>query len=101
MSDAVYYKDGKPVNGWIDQLGVKKHFVDGRLHCDDGPALISSAVSTWYQHGKRHREDGPAYEWDDGRVQWWLNDMEYRFDSWLNSVDLSDEDRTLLKLEWG
>ena len=28
----------------------------------------------WYLNGKRHREDGPAYECSDGYKWWYLND---------------------------
>jgi hypothetical protein len=28
----------------------------------------------WFLNGKRHRVDGPAIEWSDGRSwSWWLN----------------------------
>ena len=27
----------------------------------------------WYKNGKRHREDGPAYEWTDGSKGWYLD----------------------------
>ena len=27
----------------------------------------------WYFNGERHREDGPASEWDDGTKQWYFN----------------------------
>jgi hypothetical protein len=28
-------------------------------------------------NGKYHREDGPAFEYPDGGVEYWLNDMGY------------------------
>ena len=34
----------------------------------------------WYQHGKLHREDGPAIEWVDGSKEWYLNDKLHRVD---------------------
>ena len=36
----------------------------------------------WYLNGKRHREDGPAIEYSDGRKLWYLNGKqisEYEF----------------------
>ena len=32
----------------------------------------------WYLNGKRHREDGPAIEWDDGSKEWYLNGKRHR-----------------------
>ena len=32
----------------------------------------------WYnENGQRHREDGPAIEWADGTVEWWLHNVKY------------------------
>jgi len=31
----------------------------------------------WYLNGKRHREDGPAIEYSNGRRWWYLNGIEY------------------------
>ena len=33
-------------------------------------------VSSWV-NGKRHREDGPAVEWNNGDKSWFLNGVEY------------------------
>ena len=30
----------------------------------------------WRQHGQIHRVDGPAIEWRNGSVEWWLNDTK-------------------------
>lgn len=73
-------------HGWIEsKTGDRFHYVNGKLHNDDGPAVIhadgtqswyiddnlhrldgpaihlSNGSKVWYKHGKRHREDGPAY----------------------------------------
>ena len=32
----------------------------------------------WYLNGKRHREDGPAFEYQDGSKSWWLNGERHR-----------------------
>jgi len=43
----------------------------GLLHNSSGPALIMpNGDKYWFKHGKRHREDGPAVEWHDGRVEY-------------------------------
>lgn len=31
----------------------------------------------WYLNNGFHREDGPAIMYEDGNVQWWLNDIIY------------------------
>jgi hypothetical protein len=31
----------------------------------------------WRQNGQRHRIDGPAVEWADGRKGYWIEDIEY------------------------
>lgn len=50
--------------GWRDE----RH---GR-HRIDGPAYIDCFVHRWIQYGECHREDGPAVEWYDGDVEWYL-----------------------------
>jgi len=37
----------------------------------DGPLGKS-----WYRHGKRHREEGPAVEYADGRKEWYRHGKE-------------------------
>lgn len=32
---------------------------------------------SWFLNGKLHREDGPAIIWSDGLHEWWLNGSEY------------------------
>lgn len=55
---------------------------EGRLHREDGPAVIwSFNTREWWLNGKRHREDGPAIEYSDGRREWYLNDQ------WVNERD--------------
>jgi hypothetical protein len=34
----------------------------------------------WYLNGKRHREDGPAIEANNGYKSWWLNGELHRED---------------------
>ena len=50
---------------------------NGKLHRDDGPALINSdGDKEWYYHGKRHRENGPALIHPDGTQRWFLYDKK-------------------------
>ena len=50
-------------NGWItDNFGNKRHYKNGQLLREDGPAMIwADGSQAWYRHGKCHREDGPAH----------------------------------------
>ena len=71
--------------------GTIKHFQNGKLHREDGPAIIrpdhrpsntmslsrgATAIEEWYKNGKRHREDGPALTWSCGKTiqeEYWNN----------------------------
>ena len=53
----------------------------GRLHRDDGPAIVwSSGTKQWYQHGERHRDEGPAVIWASGTKVWYQHDRIHRDD---------------------
>lgn len=51
----------------------------GLFHRTDGPAVeyINGTVE-WYVNGIRHREDGPAVIMLDGTCEWYANDQLYR-----------------------
>jgi hypothetical protein len=40
----------------------------------------------WFINGKRHCEDGPAFEWGDGSKTWWLNGQMYSEQVWKQKV---------------
>lgn len=56
----------------INQLGWTEYTDgQGRLHREDGPALIKpNGSQEWYLHGVPHREDGPACEY--ATMQMWM-----------------------------
>ena len=56
---------------WYDDIGA--------LHRVDGPAFIhANGDRSWYRHGKRHREDGPAIEWlSENREVWYKDGKPY------------------------
>ena len=72
----------EPVNGI--RLQTKYKDIMGRLHKEDGPAYTSSGIpeiEAWYWHGKLHRlEQEPAYRNSDGKVQWWINGVQFMRD---------------------
>jgi hypothetical protein len=50
-----------------DGIGTQRHFTNGVLHRDNGPAVeCSNGDKYWYLNGKLHRVDGPAYLEADG-----------------------------------
>ena len=58
----------------IDEYGSKLHYLNGKLHREDGPAVeLAGGAKFYYLHGKLHREDGPAVELPDGDKEWWVN----------------------------
>ncbi len=86
-----YHREAGPAVEWAD--GMKKWFLngewqrteyyneEGQLHREDGPAAVVWADGTkhWYLNDKRHREDGPAIEWD-GAKEWWAIGLQHRED---------------------
>lgn len=62
-------------NGWVkDEYGDSFHLVNGKLHNDNGPALIRhNGTKKWYKNSVPHREDGPAFEYAVGDKFWFYN----------------------------
>jgi hypothetical protein len=90
-------------NPEIDSDGNKRwRDANGKYHRDDGPAVEDAdGHKEWYQHGRQHREDGPAIKWANGIKEWWLNNRHLSFDEWLDQVDISDEDKVMMTLQYG
>jgi hypothetical protein len=90
-------------NPVIDADGTKRWFnSNGDKHRDNGPAVeYTDGDRWWYLNGKCHREDGPAIDWGDGTKTWYLYDQRLSFDGWLEEVDISDEDKVMMKLQYG
>ena len=64
-------------------MGKRQEFRDaqGRLHREDGPALIHANGSVkWYRHGVRHRDDGPACVYVNGTRKWYRGGKRHRDD---------------------
>jgi hypothetical protein len=56
----------------------------------------------WWLGDNLHRADGPAIEWHDGDLQWWLYGTPLSFDDWLKQTNgLTDEEKVMYKLEHG
>ncbi len=53
----------------------------GKLHRNDGPAMIEpNGAQRWYQHGELHRDGGPAWIWLDGTQVWCQHGQPHRDD---------------------
>jgi hypothetical protein len=78
------YRQGK----YIGHRGVQRWFKDGKLHREDGPAIIESDGSEyWYKNGKLHREDGPAIACKDGTKHYYLNGKEIKEEDYLKVLN--------------
>ena len=68
-------------NGHIKTNGSDKWYLDGKLHREDGPAIIRADGSqVWYLHGEIHRENRPAAIWTNGSEEWYLHGKRHRED---------------------
>jgi hypothetical protein len=87
----------------IDEAGNKCHWLNGRVHRTDGPAIENSSGDRgWKLNGEWHREDGPAVEYINGTVAWYLNHELLSFDEWLKRTPgLTDEEKVMYKLQYG
>lgn len=103
-------------NGKYREHETFKWYKDGKLHREDGPAVIwDSGHKEWYQNGVLHREDGPAFEGKNGTQSWYLKGVQYTEEefknwdkrnlisnwkldiSWLNSyIELDSETQKLI-----
>lgn len=65
----------------MNKNGFKEWRLHGRLHRDDAPAVEwNDGDKFWYHHGALHREDGPAIDKADGTKVWYLHDVLHRED---------------------
>jgi len=56
---------------YVYDNGMKKWFLNGKLHREDGPASeYANGSKHWWMNGELHREDGPACEYADGSKSW-------------------------------
>lgn len=90
---------------WLRNDGATEWYENGKLHREDGPAFMHpDGQCEWYRHGELHREDGPAIEIPIGETlkrRWFLNDRSYTFEDWLLRLPCSDEKKVMLKLQYG
>ena len=85
------------MRGWtgidIKLDGTHSHYVNGKLHREDGPAIIEgNGDKFWMQNHMLHRLDGPASEFADGGKEWFIWDEKI-------PVSSQEEFETYLKLK--
>ena len=88
-------------NGKYREHETFKWYKDGKLHREDGPAVIwDSGHKEWYQNGVLHREDGPAFEGKNGGQAWFLKGVQYteeEFKKWESKKFLNEKLHSTLK----
>jgi len=77
------------LNGWhTDKYGTRRHYRNGLLHREDGPAIIGpGGYQEWYRNGELHREDGPAVIYRDVAQYWYLHGKEVRMEDVLDTPE--------------
>lgn len=58
--------------------GSKTWYVHGKIHREDGPAVINRSGKYWHINGLQHREDGPAVKYWNGQQEWWYRGRPVR-----------------------
>jgi hypothetical protein len=87
-------------NGMSDREFIIKHY--GAVLQSDGSYLDCDGHISWFNDdGDAHREDGPSYILPNGDVEWSFNDINYGFEEWLKVIPISDEEKMLLRLQYG
>lgn len=83
-------------------IGYIGRFVDGKLHCDDGPARTwGSGAEEWYINGAMHRVDGPALLCKP--CIWWVVNGFFiiTYEDYQEATGCAYADIIALKLKWG
>jgi hypothetical protein len=89
-------------NGLItNSQGHRRWYQNDQLHRIDGPAIeYADGNKLWYQNDQRHRIDGPAVEYPDGDKYWYIRGVRYDFNDWLNLVNYTEPQKTLMRLQY-
>jgi len=95
--------DGKPA--LVTRCGMQKWCLDGELHREDGPALVTPRCQEWWLHGQVHRVGGPAvviryFATDSVKcVGWWEHGQLHREGN-LPALELRDPSGVVVLQEW-
>jgi hypothetical protein len=90
------------LNGMItNKYGSKCRCQNNQLHRTNGPAVeFIDGTKAWYQNDLLHRTDGPAVEFIDGDKYWYINGVQYNFNEWLEQVNYTEPQKTLMRLRY-
>ena len=62
----------------IHSSGTKIWFIHGKIHRENGPALMTSLGEIWYYQGMIHRLNGPAIiNKENNNQSYYIYDIEY------------------------
>tara|TARA_B110000238_G_C15948575_1_gene362191 strand:+ start:115 stop:402 length:288 start_codon:yes stop_codon:yes gene_type:complete len=82
--------------------GDKIWFLNGKIHRTDGPAVVrTDGINIWYLNGDLHRTDGPSVDRPDAVTRFHLYGCAYTFDEWIGRSSLTDEEKVMMKLQYG
>lgn len=91
-SNRYKFKTGELVSGKVIFPNSTRHYLDGQLHRDDGPAVefIDGSYKAYYQFGLKHNSSGPAvitiYAALGTKNYYFLENIDYPFEEWLEKV---------------
>jgi hypothetical protein len=90
------------LNGMItNKYGSRAWYQNGQLHRTDGPAVeYADGSKCWCQNNQLHRTNGPAIEFASGAKAWYVKGVQYDLNDWLNLVDTSEVQKTLMRLQY-
>ena len=73
----------------VDLSTARYYLLDGELHREDGPAVLSkNGDRYWYSRNRLHREGGPAVEFANGDKCWYYYEQKHRMDG--PALELAD-----------
>jgi hypothetical protein len=79
---------------WAIKYLDAKQQPNGSWYSNDG-------TTRWFNdEGEYHRADGPAVIFHSGDVRWYLNGAIYFFNRWCNKLNIPDEQKLLLRLQY-
>ena len=65
----------------VNKIGETFWKLNGKRHREDGPAIeFADGRKSWYINGELHRQDGPAIEFVDGDKRWYIDGKRHRED---------------------
>lgn len=87
------------IDDTVEYLGK---FINGQLHCDDGPARTwGNGSEEWYVNGLMHRVGGPALI--NATYAWWAVNGLFTttYEDYQAATGCTEADIIALKLKWG